>query len=112
MAAAEQVSPWRMELEELARALSGGMLFGIPLLYTMEVWWIASSTNPERLFAVLFVTAVVVFLLVRTSGFRSTADVELRDALKDTVETLALGLVSVALVLFLLREIDLATPRG
>ncbi len=112
MAAAQQSSPWRAEFEDVARAVSGGMLFGIPLLYTMEVWWIGSSTDPERLFAVLLVTAVVVFMLVRTSGFRSTADVKLRDALKDTVETLALGLVSVALLLLLLREIDLGTPRG
>ena len=92
------------------RAVSGGMLFGIPLLYTMEVWWIGSETTPRRMFFVLLVTFVPVLLLIRTTGFRSTRDVLWRDALADSVETVALGLVSVTALLVLLREITAATP--
>ena len=103
-------SQWRQEATDVVRALSGGMLFGIPLLYTMEVWWIGSETTPRRMLAVLLVTFGPVLLLIRTSGFRSTRDVLWRDALADSVETVALGLMSVAALLVLLREITSETP--
>ena len=44
---------WAEELNEVVRGASGGMLFGIPLLYTMEVWWIGSFTSPIRMLSVL-----------------------------------------------------------
>ncbi len=86
------------------------MLIGIPLLYTMEVWWIGSYTGPERMLAVLVFTFVPVFLLNRTSGFRSSKDVRLVDAAVDSVEAVALGLLCVTGVLVLLREITMTTP--
>jgi putative integral membrane protein (TIGR02587 family) len=102
--------PWATELVDVVRAASGGMLIGLPLLYTMEVWWIGSSTDPERMLGVLALTFVVVFVLNRTSGFRSSQDVRLVDALADTVEALAIAVVCVAALLVLLREITPDTP--
>ena len=87
------------------------MLFGIPLLYTMEVWWIGASTSAEAMLLVLLVAFSIVFLLNRTSGFRSTRDVRIADALKDSVEALAVGLACVFVVLVLIREITPGTPR-
>lgn len=100
----------RRELVDIVRAVSGGMLFGIPLLYTMEVWWIGSETQPSRMLGILLLTFVPVFLLIRTSGFRTTKDIRWRDAVMDSVETVALGLVSVAVLLVLLREITASSP--
>lgn len=102
--------PWANEVVDLVRAGSGGMLFGIPLLYTMEVWWVGSFTEPIRLFAILALTFALVTVLNLTSGFRSTKDVRLRDALADAVEALAVAVLSVAVILVLLREITTATP--
>lgn len=100
----------RREIDDVVRGACGGMLFGVPLLYTMEVWWVGTMSRPELLFGVLAATFGVVFLLNRTSGFRSTRDVRLADALKDSVEALAIGVVCVFAVLVLLREITAATP--
>ena len=100
----------RDELVDVVRAVSGGMLFGIPLLYTMEVWWIGSETQPSRMLGILALTFVPVFLLIRTSGFRTAKDIRWRDAVMDSVETVALGLVSVFVLLVLLREITMASP--
>ena len=108
--ATEESGPWRREVVDLVRAVSGGMLFGIPLLYTMEVWWIGSETQTSHMAAVLAFMFLPVFLLVRTAGFRTTKDIRWRDAFIDTVETVALALVSVFLLLVLLREITMATP--
>ena len=100
---------WADEADELVRGASGGVLFGIPLLYTMEVWWIGSFTSPLRMLAVLAATFVLVLMLNRTAGFRSTKDIRLADALRDSVEALAIALVSVFVVLLVLREITSQT---
>lgn len=107
---AESRGPWATEAVDIVRAASGGLLFGIPLLYTMEVWWVGSYTDPRHMLVVLAITFFAVTLLNRTSGFRDTKDVRLRDALADSVEALAVALVCVTLVLLLLREITGATP--
>lgn len=103
-------SPARRELDDLVRAACGGMLFGVPLLYTMEVWWVGSTSRPVLLLPVLATTFALLFLLNRTSGFRRTRDVRMVDSLKDSVEGVAVALLCVLAVLVLLREIDSATP--
>ncbi len=110
VAAVDQNTGWRREVEDAARAATGGVLFGIPLLYTMEVWWIGSFAGPGRMLTVLALTGGLVFFLNRTGGFRSTRDIRFLDAAKDSVEALAISLVVVGAVLFLIREITLATP--
>ena len=97
-------------LLDVTRALSGGLLFGVPLLYTMEVWWTGTHTAPTRMLTILVLLAVVLFVLMKTAGFRSQRDVRVADAVADTVEALAIGLVVTAAVLFMLRQVTLETP--
>lgn len=107
---ADERGPWATEAIDLVRAASGGLLFGIPLMYTMEIWWIGSHSTPGQAAGVLALTAVPLYLLNKTSGFRSKGTVRVRDAAMDTVEAVALGLVLVTVMLVLLREITAATP--
>jgi putative integral membrane protein (TIGR02587 family) len=93
------------ELRDAVRGFSGGMLFGIPLLYTMEVWWLGTHTEPGQMLLVLVATFAVLLLLNLTGGFRSRSNAGLGGTLQDSVEALAIGLLSSALVLALLREI-------
>nr|WP_199296330.1 TIGR02587 family membrane protein [Leptolyngbya sp. FACHB-711] len=85
--------------------MAGGFLFGIPLIYTMEVWWIGSYADAGGLLGVLASTYVIVFLLNRTDGFRQQYPDQIRKALTDSVEALAIGIVCVTWVLILLQEI-------
>lgn len=103
---------WRKEFNDLVRGISGGFLFGIPLLYTMEVWWIGSSARPIRLLIAIALTFTIIFLLNQTSGFRGTADVRFSDAAMDSIKAFALGLLCTTCVLVLLQEITLNTPLG
>ena len=103
-------NPWKNELSDIIRGASGGFLFGIPLLYTMEVWWIGSSTKPAQMSIAIVTTFLVVFLLTRTEGFRKTKDIRWGDAAIDTVEAIAIGIVCAAVILFLLQEITPDTP--
>lgn len=105
-------NPWRQEFNNLVRGISGGFLFGIPLLYTMEVWWIGSSVEPLRLLIAIALTFTIVFLLNQTTGFRNTSDVRFRDAVIDSVEAIALGIFCTSCVLVLFQEITLNTPLG
>lgn len=97
-------------LGNLTRGVAGGMLFGIPLLFTMEVWWLGSSSEPAHMALVLLLTMVPVALLVHTAGFRTQQDRTWTDVFMDTIEAVALGVLSAAAVLFLLQEITLDTP--
>ncbi len=110
VATTQETNPWVAEAIDVVRAISGGLLFGIPLLYTMEVWWVGTYTAPSRVFGVLLLTFVPVWFLNRTSGFRSTKDVRLSDSIMDSIETVALGLLTAATLLVLLKEITLDTP--
>jgi putative integral membrane protein (TIGR02587 family) len=99
--------PWERELLDLVRAASGGLLFGVPLLYTMEVWWTGQHTSPEQMLLVLLLLSIPVLALNRTAGFRAKRDVLLRDAAADTVETIAVGIAVTFVVLVLLRQVTL-----
>jgi putative integral membrane protein (TIGR02587 family) len=101
---------WSNQLNDMIRGASGGFLFGIPLLYTMEVWWIGSQTSPSLMLAILGITFVVVLLLNHTEGFRKTQSKKFFDTVMDSVEALAIGIVCATCILFVLGEITQETP--
>lgn len=101
---------WSNQFNDMIRGTSGGFLFGIPLLYTMEVWWIGSQTSPLLMLAILATTFVVVLLLNHTEGFRQTQSKQFLDTLMDSVEALAIGIVGATCILVVLGEITLETP--
>lgn len=105
----QQRATWTRELEDVTRGACGGFLFGVPLLYTMEVWWIGSTVAPPLMLLAIVTTWTVVFFLSRTEGFRRTTSVSFGDAARDTVEAVAIGLVCTTLLLWILREVTLQT---
>ncbi len=65
-----RANPWRREVDDLLRGLSGGLLFGIPLLYTMETWWIGETISPLRALILLAVAYALNLAFVSWAGFR------------------------------------------
>lgn len=100
---------WRSEFEEIISGASGGFLFGIPLLYTMEVWFIGSYVQPGILLGILAVTFVIILLINRIEGFRPQESETISGAIAETIETLAIGITCAALMLIILQRIDLQT---
>ena len=88
----------------------GGMLFGIPLLFTLEVWGIGAAATPLAMFFVVLATLVLAALLVHTGGFRASIERTLLGVLREAIEAVAVGVVAAVSVLVLLREITLASP--
>ena len=101
---------WRAEIKEIISGASGGFLFGIPLLYTMEVWFIGSYIEPPILLTILVVTFLIVLAINRIEGFRPRESETLAGAIAETVETIAIGLVCSTIMLVILQRIDLETP--
>ena len=94
----------------LVRAASGGLLFGIPLLYTVEMAWTGQRTSPGRALVVLAISIALLTVLNRTAGFRSHADRTFRDAAMDAIEGVAVAIVIVLAVFALLGVYDGSTP--
>ncbi len=101
---------WIEELRAILRGAAGSFLFGIPLLYTVEVWAIGSSTNSLRLLYVQAVTFVVVLLLTQVEGFRRSLTINLIETVLESIEALGIGIICAAIALLLLRRITLETP--
>ena len=97
------------ELDDLIRGICGGFLFGIPVLYTMEVWWIGSSVSPIRLVGILLATLLGTYLLSSTAGFRKSQAATKREAFGDAVEAIALGLICATLMLIAIRQLTFET---
>ncbi|NJM85787.1 MAG: TIGR02587 family membrane protein [Leptolyngbyaceae cyanobacterium SL_1_1] len=107
---AATVNIWREELKAVLRGAAGSFLFGIPLLYTVEVWSIGSAAQSPLLLAVLGTTFIVVLLLTEIEGFRRTLTLHPIEAILESIEALGIGLVCAAIALVLLRRVTLETP--
>ena len=101
---------WTEELRAILRGTAGSFLFGIPLLYTVEVWAIGSATDSLRLLGVQAVTFVVVLLLTQIEGFRRSLTIQPIETVLESIEALGIGIVCAAIALILLRRITLETP--
>ncbi len=83
----------------MLRAVAGSFLFGVPLLYTMEVWRIGNYTSPPRMLSALAITYVALLLLTYSAGFRKEQRSSLPDVFMDSTVGLAVAVVASALSL-------------
>ncbi|WP_257458906.1 TIGR02587 family membrane protein [Archangium lipolyticum] len=95
--------PVMESLREYGRGIAGGLLFSLPLLYTMEVWWAGFIARPAHLLLYLLGTFVLLLGYNRYGGFRR--DVDWSEVFTDSVEELGLGLLVSTGVLFLIGRI-------
>jgi len=93
-------------LREYARGIAGGLLFSLPILYTMEMWWTGFLASPLRLLAGLVATFCLLILYNLFAGLRREAN--LAEILIDSVEEMGLGLVAATFLLWLIDRINLS----
>ena len=92
----------------LARAFAGAIIFGLPLLMTMEMWSIGLYVHPLRLLLFIALNFVVLVFLSRFGGFERTYSL-LEDML-DALAAYAVGLLTAAAVLALFGLISPEMP--
>lgn len=88
---------------EYARGMAGGLLFSLPLLYTMELWWTGFIAGPQRLLVFMGAAFLLLIGYNRYAGLRHAES--FRDVIAESVEEIGLGLLLSALVLWLTSRI-------
>ena len=94
--------------QEYGRGVAGGLMFSLPLLYTMEVWWAGFNAHPWRLAAYVAATFILLLGYNRYAGLRR--DAGMAEVAIDSVEELGMGFIISAVVLFLLGRITFGMP--
>lgn len=94
---------------DLARAFGGALLFGLPLLMTMEMWWFGFVLEPWRLAVFLLAALPLLLGLAFYAGF-SARHRGLGHALLDTFVALAVGFLTAAAALALLGVLEVDAP--
>jgi putative integral membrane protein (TIGR02587 family) len=90
-------------LQEYGRGIAGGLIFALPLLFTMEVWNVSLTIDPAQMLGYLLFTVVLLLLYNRYAGLRS--DASYGEMFIDSIEELGLGLILSAIVLWMLGRI-------
>jgi putative integral membrane protein (TIGR02587 family) len=88
------------------RAIAGGLLVGLPLLWTMEVWEDGAVLDPGKLLVLLGVGFAVVIGFNALAGFRR--DRTVTQLLVDSVQAMGLSALVAALALAVLGRLDLS----
>src|SRR5688500_5205678 len=94
----------RQALREYARGVVGGLLFSLPLLYTMEVWWAGFISRPLNLLVYLGAGFLLLFGYNRYAGLHQ--DASWLEVGFEAVEEMGLGLLFAAGILWLIGQID------
>lgn len=95
-------------LQEYGRGVAGGLIFSLPLLFTMEMWWTGFIIQPARLLTGFVGTFLLLLGYNRFAGLRSNSS--FLEVVIDSVEELGLGLVISTALLFLLGRIHGEMP--
>jgi putative integral membrane protein (TIGR02587 family) len=103
-----RTNSWAKELDDLIRAFSGAFLFGTPLLWTMEMWWIGTFVELWKLLIFLVLAFAVNVHLTYFAGFKEQRT--FHASLTQAVEAVAVGVVTSVIVLLVLNRISLGDP--
>jgi putative integral membrane protein (TIGR02587 family) len=92
----------------LARAVGGAVIFGLPLLMTMEMWALGPSLLPTRLVLFVVLNFAMLVVLSRFGGFEPTSST--REDVLDALGAYAVGIACAAVTLALFGLVDASTP--
>lgn len=102
------ISPWRSQWDDLLRAFGSSFVFGITLLYTMEVWWVGITAELwKSLLFLLFAFSVNLFLGYYAGFCRKK---HFRENLFHGVVSFVIGLFLAVICLLVLNEVNIHTP--
>ena len=92
----------------LARAFGGAIVFSLPLLMTMEMWWLGFYMDRFRLVVFIVVMIPLLVVLSRFGGFKATAT--WADDAADAAVAYGVGFAASAFILLLTGVIGPGVP--
>jgi putative integral membrane protein (TIGR02587 family) len=102
----DERGPWRRELDDFL----GAFLFGMPLLFTMEMWWLGTLIRPWELLVLLAIAFVANLGLARFGGFKRQEARDFADYVEQSIDAVAVGAIASTTVLLVLNRIDFGDP--
>ena len=90
-------------LQEYSRGVVGGLMLSLPLLYTMEAWWVGFVVGPFALLCLVTGTFVLLCGYNLYAGIRY--DTTFWEVVIDSVEEMGLGLLIATGLLWLLGRV-------
>lgn len=99
---------WAQELNDFVRAFSGAYIFGIPLLFTMEMWWIGIYADLWKLVTFLVVAFIANLGLTYAAGFKRQST--FGNTINQAVDAVAVGIVAATVMLLVLNRIQPGDP--
>jgi putative integral membrane protein (TIGR02587 family) len=94
----------------IGRGAAGAMLFGIPMLMTMELWDLGFYMERGRLLLLMIVNIPLLVVLANLIGFEKTTT--WRQAVRDATIAYGLGILISAAVLIMLGTIEADMPAS
>ncbi len=91
------------EGKDLLAAITGGAIVGMPLLYTMEMWFHGMTLGPEHQLGLLAAILLVNLLFNVVSGFRHESG--FASAVLESVTAVGIGMLFSGVILWLIGEI-------
>ena len=92
----------------LARAFAGATIFSLPLLMTMEMWWLGFTLHPARLLTFSLANFAVLYGLSHVAGFEASHN--WLDDVLDSFAAYAVAAITASTVLALLGIIEPHMP--
>jgi len=94
-------------LRDYTRAVGGGLVIGLPLLYTMEIWFHGFILPGWKLLLLLAIAFAIVLGYNALAGFRRERTYA--ELLVDSVSTIGMGIVVAFVALLVLGRIEAGT---
>ncbi len=91
-------------LKEYGRGVIGGLLFSLPLLFTMELWLVGFIASDEKLLAFVLFTFILLLGYNKFAGMRpDSSNIEI---LKESAEEIGIAFIVTFLFLLLINKIN------
>ncbi len=88
----------------IGRGAAGALIFGLPMLMTMELWQLGFYMERKRLLVLVLFNVPLLVMLARLVGFERTYS--LTQAVRDAMIAYGLGILISAIILFLLGDLQ------
>src|SRR5687768_408416 len=95
-------SSLKHEMTDLARGSAGAFIFGLPLLYTMEVWFQGKTHSHFFLITFIFLMIGANMLFAFLAGFHHHRSQNIRDAFFEGISSCGLGIFLATIILWLI----------
>jgi putative integral membrane protein (TIGR02587 family) len=102
------VDAWKQELNDFIRAFSGAYIFGIPLLFTMEMWWLGEFVAQWKLLVFVGVAILANLGLTYVAGFKRESTFV--TTVDEAIDAVAVGVVAATVMLLVLNQIRPGDP--